>query len=261
MVEDPSRPVQVAPDLSAESSISLAGRRILLAEDGLDNQYLISLHLRAAGAEVEVAENGKAAIEMANSAVASNRPFDLILMDMQMPELDGYAAVRRLRAGNYQLPIVALTAHAMAGDREECLNAGCNEYLSKPVSRTRLLRVVAENCSQASRDTVVIEGPSAGDRLLQAATRQFLERLATRCQEIRSAMLAQDQSAISTHVHQIKGAAGGYGFPEVSAEAAAVESQLRQGASLADVRGELELLLAICDRTIAAQTNQVGAAT
>jgi len=117
---------------------SLHGR-ILLAEDGLDNQRLLTLLLRKAGAEVDLAENGRVAVELALRAQDQGRAYDLILMDMQMPEVDGYQATAQLRAAGYASPIVALTAHAMAGDSDRCLQAGCDAYLSKPISKTLLL--------------------------------------------------------------------------------------------------------------------------
>jgi PleD family two-component response regulator len=91
----------------------LAGR-ILLAEDGPDNQRLISFHLRRAGAVVDVAENGRIALERMEAAALEGRPYDLLLTDMQMPEVDGYTLARTLRARGATLPIVALTAHAMS---------------------------------------------------------------------------------------------------------------------------------------------------
>jgi CheY-like chemotaxis protein len=118
-------------------TVSLEGR-ILLAEDGVDNQRLLSLYLRSAGAEVEIACDGRQAVARARAALEQGHPFDLILMDMQMPGMDGYEAATLLRASGYSLPIVALTAHAMAEDRARCLAAGCDGYLSKPISRSRL---------------------------------------------------------------------------------------------------------------------------
>src|SRR5437667_141508 len=128
------------PEPSADERQALRGR-ILLAEDGLDARRLLARHLRAAGAEVETAENGLVACELALRAAEAGAPYDLILMDMQMPELDGYAAAARLRAAGYRGPIVALTAHAMEDERARCLDAGCDGFAAKPILRRALIEV------------------------------------------------------------------------------------------------------------------------
>jgi len=134
--------VATQPQSPAASMPSVNGR-ILLAEDGLDNQRLISFHLKRAGATVEIADNGRIALEMLDRAAADGKPFDLLLTDMQMPEMDGYALARSLRARSSTLAIVALTAHAMAEDREKCLRAGCDDYATKPIQQADLIAICA----------------------------------------------------------------------------------------------------------------------
>lgn len=115
---------------------------VLLAEDGEDNQRLISMLLRKEGAEVKLAENGEIAVRYAMYALEQGQPFDVILMDMSMPVLDGYGATKKLREQGYKLPIIALTAHAMSGDRAKCIAAGCTDYATKPVNREKLREII-----------------------------------------------------------------------------------------------------------------------
>jgi PAS domain S-box-containing protein len=119
---------------------SLQDCSILLAEDGVDNQRLISIVLGKAGARVTVVDDGLAAMD---EAMAPDSSYDIVLMDMQMPVLDGYESTRRLRAAGYDRPIIALTANAMNSDRRECLEAGCDDHVAKPVKRQVLVDCVA----------------------------------------------------------------------------------------------------------------------
>jgi CheY-like chemotaxis protein len=113
--------------------------RVLVAEDSPDSQRLISLHLRRAGCEVVVASNGLDAIQMYQTHRQNQRPFDCVLMDLNMPELDGYEATRRLRSLGATEPILAFTAQALASDRQRCMDAGCDDYATKPMEAESLL--------------------------------------------------------------------------------------------------------------------------
>ncbi len=127
---------------------SLRGR-VLVAEDGLDNQRLIERLLTRAGLEVALVADGREAIDAALAAEREGRPFAALLMDMQMPEVDGYAATQALRDGGYARPIIALSAHAMVEDRERCLACGCNAFAAKPIDRRALLDLLAEHLTKS----------------------------------------------------------------------------------------------------------------
>ena len=128
---------------------SLAAR-VLLAEDGPDNQRLISFLLRKAGAEVELAANGREAVERASRAADQGRPFDVVLMDIQMPEMDGYEATQTLRSRGYEGVIIALTAHAMLSDQLKCFRSGCNGYATKPIDQRGLINTIRQHLQKRS---------------------------------------------------------------------------------------------------------------
>jgi len=134
------------PCLAADES-SLRGVRVLVVEDNTINQRLATRLLEKMGADVDVASDGEEGVE-----VAATRSYDLILMDCQMPRLDGFAATRaiRLRESGHRTPIIAMTANAMAGDRERCLEAGMDDYLAKPIDR-RQLRATLDRWNNAGR--------------------------------------------------------------------------------------------------------------
>ena len=129
----------------------LLSGRILLAEDGPDNQRLIAHILKKAGAEVAIVDNGKKAVDAVRAAVKTGQHFDLILMDMQMPVMDGYEATTTLREEGYTGWIVALTAHAMASDRQKCLNAGCNDYATNPIQRKEFFATLSKYVGQGGQ--------------------------------------------------------------------------------------------------------------
>ncbi|MFN9758304.1 MAG: response regulator [Planctomycetota bacterium] len=131
-----------AHDRAQAASVRLHGR-ILLVEDSPDNRRLLAAILSRAGADVTVATDGVEALAAVGNALAAATPFDLVLMDVQMPVMDGYTATRQLRLQGWTGPIVALTAHSMEGDRESCLAEGCDGYETKPVRAERLVATCA----------------------------------------------------------------------------------------------------------------------
>ena len=230
---------------SAHAPQALRGR-ILLAEDGLDARRLLARHLRAAGAEVETAENGLVACELALRAAEAGTPYDLILMDMQMPELDGYAAAARLRAAGYRGPIVALTAHAMEDERARCLGAGCDGFAAKPILRRTLIEVARAYLAPAGAAPLV--SALAADAEIARLLDGFVGRLPERLGAMERALGARDLVGLADLAHQLKGAATGYGFPTITEAAAELEA-------VAAARGEVERALAaladVCRRAAA----------
>jgi CheY-like chemotaxis protein len=145
----------VAPEATSAGADSFAGQsicpveapqisgRLLLADDAPDNRRLISALLKKSGASVDVVENGQQAIDMALNAVKQEQPYDVVLMDMVMPEKDGFTATRQLREAGYTGSIVALTATEGSGAKQECLAAGCDDYVTKPIDRDTLIGVIS----------------------------------------------------------------------------------------------------------------------
>ena len=257
------------------AAVRLTGR-ILLAEDGEDNQRLISHHLRVAGAEVVVAENGRLALDAILAADSEGRPFHLLLTDMQMPEMDGYTLARHLRAQQHPVPIVALTAHAMAEDRQRCLDAGCDDYATKPIDRHRLLATCAqwmvaddstplmadgsndvifpvcvpEHTVVAEHTAVVLRSDLADDPDFAELIVGFLEGLAPKLPLLVEYGQLADRTALQRLVHQLKGAAGGYGFPTISDAARDVERLVAEGGDAKAVTPALAELLCRCEAAL-----------
>ncbi|MBI1344653.1 response regulator [bacterium] len=139
----PELPASSQTNRQADMQAPLTDTKILVVDDTPDNRKLLSFHLKKAGADVDLAENGQEALEKIQAA-RSSQPFDIILMDMQMPVLDGYDATQQLRRIGDLTPVIAVTAHAMAGDRDKCLSVGCNDYITKPAPREKLLAIVVQ---------------------------------------------------------------------------------------------------------------------
>lgn len=146
----------------ADPAPTLYGR-VLLVEDGIDNQRLIAFHLRRAGAAVQVAENGQQALESIERAQVDGSPFDLVVTDVQMPVMDGLTLTARLRAAGCTLPIIALTAHASAEDRDRAIAAGCSDFATKPIDAPALLRACARWMS-SGRAATPDRAPATGAR-------------------------------------------------------------------------------------------------
>ncbi|MEL7237373.1 MAG: CHASE domain-containing protein [Planctomycetota bacterium] len=140
---------KLPPAAAGTSSKTDGKRRVLLAEDGVDNRRLVLAFLKRDDLDVVAVENGKLAVKAVREAAGDGRPFDVVLMDMQMPVMDGYTAATQLRElGFAELPIIAFTAHAMAGDRAKCVAAGCDDFLTKPVQRAQLIDIVERHATK-----------------------------------------------------------------------------------------------------------------
>jgi signal transduction histidine kinase/CheY-like chemotaxis protein/HPt (histidine-containing phosphotransfer) domain-containing protein len=207
----------------------LPALRILLVDDGATNRKLINLMLRRAGADVVTAENGRVAVERAMA-----EHFDLVLMDMQMPVMDGYTAARTLRDRGLALPIIALTAHAMKGDEDACRAAGCSGYLAKPIDYDGLIRAVA-GAVRASQPPRAI--PAAADPLVSSLpmddpdfreiVEEFVQTLRLQMKDMRAAAASRNVDRLAALAHWLKGAGGTAGFAAFTAPAASLERVAR----------------------------------
>ncbi|GMW01573.1 MAG: hypothetical protein AMXMBFR84_27100 [Candidatus Hydrogenedentota bacterium] len=236
----------------------LSGARVLLVEDNEINQQVAIELFMGAGLEVEVANNGQEAIDAVHA-----KPYDIVFMDCQMPVLDGFEATRRLRAEDRwnDLPIIAMTANAMAGDRQKCLDAGMNDHVAKPIDPsnlyTALMEWVRHREGLGNRDTVPesesatvetalpdhVEGIDLEDGLRRVAgnkalyvnlLRNFRRSYADSVSRIlRMAKENKHEDAVRL-AHTVKGVAGNIGATEVQRAAAAMETHLKKGGNPGD---------------------------
>jgi PAS domain S-box-containing protein len=231
--------------------------RLLLAEDNATNRLLAVTLLEKMGHRVAVAVNGTEALDL-----LARESFDAVLMDVQMPEMDGFEATGQVRAGERgtgrHLPIIAMTAHAMKGDRERCLEAGMDGYVSKPVQAAELAQALASLAPAAApaetAPRVAEPGPPALDRaamlqqvggdeeLLGALMRIFLQESSRLMPELHQALAAGDAARLQRLAHSLKGAASLFGVAAVTEAAQALESlgKAKQLAGAAEGYGQLE---------------------
>ena len=236
---------------AAQPAGSARGARILLVEDNLVNQEVAKEILTQAGLVPTVANNGKEAL-----AVLESIPFDGVLMDVQMPEMDGYAATRALRGQDrwQDLPVIAMTANAMAGDREKCLEAGMNDYVSKPINPDELLATIerwVKPMQPEAAPAVVFEGDHAnevfselralkgfdivaglqrvrGNQFLYAnLLRHFAVTHADDVEAIRAALNVSDWALARQLTHTLKGAAGNLAATELYRVVKELENSLK----------------------------------
>jgi PAS domain S-box-containing protein len=236
------------PDASPAPSAADAGGRVLLAEDNEINALLATTILEEAGYGVETVQNGAEAVEAAGRCA-----FDLVLMDMQMPVMDGLQATRLIRGlegPSGQVPIVALTANAMRSDQEACLEAGMDDFISKPLDPEDFLRVVcrfAVNAKCCARSLVVASQPDIGlpdvddaqlDGLaklmpphrLAAIIEGFLSSAHSRLQRIEACASAMDLAAMAREAHDLKGVSGNFGARKLQHLADRLERAAKAGA-------------------------------
>ncbi len=266
---------QVPFALSHELTSTVAGARVLVAEDNITSRRLVAAILEKAGMRVSMAENGEEALEK-----LAAKPVDLVIMDIQMPVLDGVAATRTIRAGKVpgvdpRLPVIALTAHAMRGDRERFLAAGLDAYLTKPLDAHSLVQAVAAALDRmAGRlpapppevpfgDVCLFDEQGlmrrvGGDEdIAREVMETFLGDARMRLQDLEQVVQRRDREALARLAHTIKGAAAGAGATLVREIATRLNTQAGQ-APWPNLEAEVSLLRTGLDTIIALLRERLG---
>jgi len=194
---------------------------ILVAEDGIDNQALIAARLRQTGLIVEIAPNGKIAAEKALAALQNEKPFDLILMDVQMPVMDGFSATLHLRSKGYRGPVIALTANAMERDRDKCLQAGCNDFVTKPIHLDKLFKAMGRYLTVEQVTDEPADPQQAAEVVSpEALVAKFYEELSEELQEIDEAIERQDRVRLKELIQLLLGRASAAGLKDLAPDIA-----------------------------------------
>lgn len=223
--------------------IRLDAVNILLAEDNADNQRLFSLYLSGVGAKVTVVEDGEQALNKVRV-----QDFDIVLMDMQMPLMGGVEAVSRIRNEGFTLPIIALTANATNQAREECLGAGYNDFVTKPVELDQLFNVISKyvKLQEPEKDhgrTKSILDTEQGKRVVK----MFLNGLPDMRKAIEAALASRDIETLNDLFHQLRGLGGAVGFPVITQLAKEIETPLASEDYDA-IKNKVNEFNKICDR-------------
>ena len=236
-------------DIMSESQISglLDGTRILLVEDGEDNQRIFRYFLEKAGAEVISCWDGLAGLDHG----VTTDDLDVILMDIQLPKMDGYAVTKELRARGVLVPIIALTAHAMQQEKDKCLSGGFTDYISKPVNMQVLLDTIRLYSGKVdSTPTPKIYSTLHNQDLYKPMIVEFLDSLDERMKLIRQAFEENDLEDLAKNVHKVKGAGGTYGFPDISSAAKGIEVALEKPSDERTLQSAMDHFMNICRSAI-----------
>jgi PAS domain S-box-containing protein len=241
----------VARDDVAPGEMKELEGRVLLAEDGLDNQELFRVILERAGARLVIVKDGIEAVDAVLKARDAGEPFDLVLMDMQMPLLDGYAATARLRKDGWKGPVVAFTAHAMRGDRERCIAAGCDDVITKPVSRERLLTEVARHLKPAALALTTTASNRPVDVFDEVVpSKSFIAVLAARVIALEDHAKSDDREPLRAACRELKETAAESGFPMISVAAAEIEIGIVEDIGKERLLLRVERLATLCRRVV-----------
>ena len=234
----PANGVAARAALAPPSQI-LTGARVLLVDDNEDNRQIFELVLKQAGATVRSAHEGRQALHALQAAEAVGEAFSLVLLDMDMPVLDGYETMRVYRGQGGKVPVVALTAFALASDRDKCLAVGCDGYMSKPIRPEELLREAAKHIGGTvpCRTDAVLEQSDLTDLLVE-----FQRVAPARVAKLQLSFARGERERVRAQLHQLKGSAGCYGLAKLAAVAARGEDALRSGLPLAAIARDLQEL-------------------
>jgi PAS domain S-box-containing protein len=233
-------PASASPATScAQTSTRSLRGKILVAEDSIDTARLVTMLLEDTGLTVQAVSNGQQAIDAVIAARAIAQPFDAVLMDMQMPILDGYAATLKLREMGFgKLPILAFTAHAMLEEHQRCIQCGCNDCIGKPIDPKVMFEILARHLqpSNATPDAK-IQSTRANNRLVRLMLVDYIAGLPAHVATLCDSLAAGDLDTLQFHGHQLKGSGGSYGFADITHLAGLVEASIFEHQPIEQVDG------------------------